>query len=433
MLPPLSRLSLDNHAPVGTGADGEEEEVKRRKVDATDVAPNVLLGLPEDVWLNIMQSVDYVEVCNEIGRICESANVEPLRGLCQKDSTYDTLNRKMGLYGEGETLAAMKTWALTSTTPLAQYINFKGGASFTARNLFEYVCRKRQLVTDRMKRFRQQPTDKQKENDYRLDIQTLLRHKSPILGAQAKWVVSLHPTYAFEFIPGSMTTHERHISLDLMQGVPYDDPRRKQARGEYTIMWSEYREDDAATWADIAVPNWVEIAKMAIKDSPFNFEHVPGWIDHTSGYQPFPPCPDFAEIAKLAVEGNPHDIANVPGSTLSLVNYDRERFFPDAVSNYTELAKLAAKAPQTLQYVPGSMWKGKQFRPPIRDYYDIAEVHLRKWGWNLQYVPPDLLDYAALARIAIDQDLRAFRFVPTGHKDYEELEAYRDARVVKDR
>lgn len=46
---------------------------------------------------------------------------------------------------------------------------------------------------------------------------------------------------------------------------------------------------------------------------------------------------------------------------------------------------------------------------------------------------PALPGYAALARIAIDQDLKAFKFVPTGHKDYEELEAYRDARVVKDR
>jgi hypothetical protein len=86
MLPPLSRLSLEN-APVGTGADGEGE-AKRRKVGATDVAPNVLMGLPEDMWLNIMQNVDYVEACNEIGRICMSATVEPLRSLCQKDSTW---------------------------------------------------------------------------------------------------------------------------------------------------------------------------------------------------------------------------------------------------------------------------------------------------------------------------------------------------------
>ena len=429
MLPALSRLSLDNHAPVGTGADGEEEEAKRRKVDATDVAPNVLMGLPEDMWLHIMQNVDYVEVCSEIGRICESASAEPLRGLCQKDSTYDVLNHKMGLYGDGGTLATLRAWALTSTAPLATFI--VGSEEFEARDLFTYVCLARRRVVDNMKQYRQLPADKLREMDYRTNIRTFLQHKTPCWGAQAKWIVSLHPTYAFEFIPGSVTTHERHISLDLMRGIPYDSPRRTRARGIYVIMWSEYRENDAATWADVAVPNWVEIAKMAIKDSPFNFKHVPGWIDDTSGYQPFPPCPGFAEIAKLAVEGDPYNLANVPGSTLSPEEHVRERAFPDAVSNYAELAKLAAKATHMLRHVPGSIdpRSGNQLRLPIPDYYDIAEVHLRKRGYNLRYVPPDLPGYAALVRIALDEDLQAFKFVPTDHKDYKELEAYRDARV----
>ena len=434
MLPPLSRLRLEN-APVGTGADGEEE-AKRRKVGATDVAPNVLMGLPEDMWLNIMQNVDYVEVCNEIGRICMSANVEPLRSLCQKDSTYDMLNRKMGLYGDGGTLATIKTWFLTSTaplTPLALYIVFKGGATdFTARNLLEYVCLKRKRVVDTMKRYRQLPADKQREKDYRVEIQLLLQYKSPIWGAQAKWVVGLHPFYAFEFIPGSMTTYERHLSLDLQPGLLYDDPIRERARQARTIMWGEFRENDAATWADIAVPNWVEIAKMAIKESPFNFEHIPGWVDHASGYQPFPPCEGFAEIAKLAVEGNPYNFANVPGSTLNPQQYTRERFFPDAVSNYTELAKLAANAVFMLRHVPGSIdpRSGNQLRPPIADYYDIAEVHLRRRGHNLRYVPPDLPGYAALAMIAIDKNPEAFKSVPTDHKDYKELEAHTGAHKV---
>ena len=441
MLPALSQLSLDG-APVGTGADGEEE-AKRRKVDETDVAPNVLMGLPEDMWLNIVQNVDYVEACNEIGRICISATVEPLRSLCQKDSTYDMLNHKMGLYGDGGTLATMKTWFLTSTAPLpplAQYIVFKGGAAnFTARNLFEYVCLKRKRVVDTMKRYRQLPADRQREKDYRLDIQILLQYKSPIWGAQAKWVVGLHPSYAFEFIPGSMTTHERHISLDLLPGyqaLPYDDPIRERARQARTIVWSEYRADDADTWADIAVPNWVEIAKMAIKDSPNkNFEHVPGWVDHTSGYQPFPPCKGFAEIAKLAMEGDPYNFVNVPGSTLNPQNYTSERFFPDAVSNYTELAKLAANAAFMLRHVPGSIdpRSGNQLRPPIRDYYDIAEVFLRRRGYNLRYVPPDLPGYAALAKIAIDQNPGAFKSVPTDHKDYKELKALNDLWEARDR
>ena len=438
MLPALLRLSLDNHAPVGTGADGEEEEVKRRKVDATDVAPNVLMGLPEDMWLHIMQNVDYVEVCDEIARICKSATVEPLRGLCQKDSTYDVLNHKMGLYGDGGTLATLKAWALTSTAPLAKFIHAidVGSEEFKARDLFTHVCLERRRVVDNMKQYRQLPADRLREIEYRGNIQTFLQYKTPCCGAQAKWLVSLHPTYAFEFIPGAMTTVERHDSLDLQRGVPYNDPDRERARQGYTIMWSEYRENDEATWADVAVPNWVEIAKIAIKGTPFNFKHVPGWIDHTSGFQPYPPCTGFAEIAKLAVERDPYNLQNVPGSTLSPLKYDRERFFPDAVSNYTELAKLAAKkATPMLQYVPGSidLLTLNQLRPPIPDYYDIAEVYLRKRGWNLRHVPPDLPGYAALARIAIDQELKAFKFVPRDHKDYKELEAYRDARVLEDR
>lgn len=457
MLPPLSQLSLGG-APVRTGADEEgtnrrkvdatdadEEEAKRRKVDAADVAPSVLLGLPEDMWLSIMQSVDHVDVCNEIGRICRSANVEPLRGLCQKDSTYDVLNRKMGLYGDGGTLASMQTWAHATHVqlagdpeeypPLVGYmVSVMGTANFTARRLFEYVCLERKLVIDSMKRFRQDPTDKQKHKEYRLNIQTLLRHKSPALGAQAKWVVSLHPTYAFEFIPGSMTTQERNISLDLQPGLPYDDPVRERARQTYTIMRNPNPAEHAATWADIAVPNWVEIAKMAIENAPVNFEHVPGWIDHVSGYQPFPPCEGFAEIAKLAMEGHPYNFGNVPGSTLNPEKYASERFFPDAVSNYTELAKLAAKASYMLRHVPGSIdpRSGGQLRPPVADYYDIAEVHLRRRGWSLRYVPPDLPGYAALARIAIDQNPNAFKFVPMDHKDHKELEAHRDERVAKD-
>ena len=441
MLPPLSRLSLGNNAPVGTGADGEEEEQrKRRKVDTTDVAPNIapniLLGLPEDVWLNIMQNVDYVEACGEIGRICKSVSAEPLRGLCQKESTYDVLNQKLGLYGDGGTLATMKTWALTSNVPLATYIvHIVGSERFTARDLFTYVCLERKLLVDNKNRYRRDPSDNQKEKDYRLNIQTFLRYKSPTWGAQAKWVVSLDPMYAFEFIPGSMTTHERHISLDLQPGVHYDDPIRQRARQGYTIMWSEHRENDAATWADVAVPNWLEIAKIAMKASAFNFEHVPGWIDHASGYQPFPPCEGFAEIAKMAVKGEPYQFTNIPGSTLNPERYVRERYFPDAVANYTELAKLAASATHMLRHVPGSIdpRSGNQLRPPIPDYYDIAEVHLRRRGYSLRYVPPDLPGYAALAKIAIDQNLNAFKWVPTDHKDYKELEAYRDARVPKDR
>ena len=437
MLPSLTRLSLDNHAPVGTGADGEEEEQrKRRKVDATDVAPNVLMGLPEDVWLNIMQNVDYVDVCGEIGRICKSASAEPLRGLCQKDSTYNMLNHKMGLYGDGGTLSTLKAWALTSTTPLARYIvRFVGSEKFKARDLFVYVCLERKLVVDNMKRYMEVPADRLRQKEYRINIQTFLRYKTPGWGARAKWIVSLHPIYAFEFIPGSMTTQERSISLDLQPGLPFQDPGRERARHAYTIMWSEHRESVEATWADVAVPNWVEIAKMAIKDAPFNFEHVPGWIDDASGYQPFPPCPDFAEIAKLAVEGDPYNFANVPGSTLNPEKHDRERFLPDAVSNYTEIAKLAAKGIHMLRHVPGSIapWSGNQLRAPIPDYYDIAEVHLRIRGWNLRYVPPDLPGYAALVKIALDENLNAFKFVPIHHKDYKELEAYRDARLPEDR
>ena len=439
MLPPLSRLSLDG-APVSTGAD--EEETKRRKVSATDVTPGVLLGLPEDMWLHIMQNVDNVELCNEIARICSSALTltTPLGTLCQRDSTYDVLNRKMGLYGDGGTLASMKTWAdtthvqlardLAEYPPLVGYIvSVVGTTNFTARMLFAYVCLERKQVIHSMKQYKEDLTDKQKQKDYRIDIQTFLRHKSPTWGAQAKWVVSLDPSYAFEFIPGSMTTKERHISLDLMVGdwrLAYDDPLRERARQRYTIMWSDYRADDEATWADIAVPNWVEIAKMAIKDTPSNFEHVPGWIDHTSGYQPFLPCEGFAEIAKLAMEGDPYIFVNVPGSTLNPEKYAGEHFFPDPVSNYTELAKLAAKAPSMLRHVPGSIdpRSGNSLRPCIADYYDIAEVHLRIRGWNLRYVPPDLPGYAALARIAIDRHPNAFRFVPTDHKDYKELEAY---------
>ena len=436
MLPPLLRLRLEN-APVGTGTDGEEE-AKRRKVGATNVAPNVLMGLPSDIWLNIMQNVDYVEACNEIARICLSANNEPWRSLCQKDFTYEMLNRKMGLYGDGGTLATMKTWFLTSGTftPLGQYIALKGGATdFTARNLLEYVCLNRKRLVNTMKRYRRLPADEQREQDYRLHIQVFLQYESPIWGAQAKWVVGLHPSYAFEFIPGSMTTHERKIPLDLVTGLPYNDPIRESARQEHIIMSSKYRDNGAGTWADIAVPNWVEIAKMVIKDFPHNFKHIPGWVDDASGSQPFPPCKGFAEIAKLAMEGDPFNFVNVPGSTLDPQEHTSERFFPDAVSNYTELAKLAANAVGMLQFVPGSidLRSGNQLRRPIPDYYDIAEVHLRKRGYYLRYVPPDLPGYAALAKIAIDKHPGAFKYVPTDHKDYKDLEAHRDASVAKDR
>ena len=88
-----------------------------------------------------------------------------------------------------------------------------------------------------------------------------------------------------------------------------------------------------------------------------------------------------------------------------------------------------------LRHVPGSIdpMSGKQLRPPILDYYDIAKVHLQKRGYSLRYVPPDLEGYAALAKIAIDQDPVAFQFVPMDHKDHEELEAFRDECVVKGR
>tara|TARA_B110000858_G_scaffold169801_1_gene199175 strand:+ start:1533 stop:2879 length:1347 start_codon:yes stop_codon:yes gene_type:complete len=403
----------------------------------TDVAPSVLLGLPEDMWLHIMQNIDDVELCNEIGRICSATQTTPLGSLCQKDSTYDMLNRKMGLYGDGGTLASMKTWALTDTTPLAQHIlaTVGGSANFTARRLFEYVCLERKLVIHNMNEYRRDPADRQKQKDYRLNILTLLMYKSPTWGAQAKWVVSLHPLYAFEFIPGSMTTQERHDSLDLQPGLSYDDPVRERARKSYRIIRSK-RDNDAATWADIAVPNWVEIAKMAIKNSPFVFDNVPGWVDHDSGVQPFLPCEGFAEIAKLAIEGHPNNFQNVPGSTVNPEMYATQPFLAEPVSNYTELAKLAANSPAIymLRHVPGSIdpRSGEQLRPPIPDYYDIAEVHLRKRGWSLRYVPPDLPGYAALAMIAINKDFNAFKFVPTNHKDYTEIAAYRDERVAKD-
>ena len=408
----------------------------------TDVAPSVLLGLPEDMWLHIMQNnIDDVELCNEIGRICsatQTRSAATLGSLCQKDSTYDMLNRKMGLYGDGGTLASMKTWALTDTTPLAKHIvATKGGsAKFTARRLFKYVCLERKLVIHNMNQYRRDPADNQKQKVYRLNIQTLLMYKSPTWGAQAKWVVSLHPLYAFEFIPGSVTTQERHDSLDLQPGLSYDDPVRELARRSYIIIQSKH-ENAAATWADIAVPNWVEIAKMALKNSPHNsqdiFKHVPGWIDHESGFQPFPPCKGFGEIAKLAIKGDLNNFQNVPGSTLNPEKYATQPFLAEPASNYTELAKLAANYIM-LRHVPGSIdpRSGEQLRPPIPDYYDIAEVHLRRRGWSLRYVPPDLPGYAALARIAINEDFNAFKFVPTNHKDYTEIAAYRDERVAKD-
>ena len=423
MLPCLSRLRLDD-APVstGTGTGTERDEISKylaegafkqmRVMGATDVAPNVLLGLPDDMWLHILASIDDADVCDEIGRICQSANVDPFKSMCKDDSVFDMLNRKMGLYGDEGGVDGLKAWAVgRRDSDFAEFIRICD-VTFTARSAFMYACIERRMMLEAAEERIRVPADKGFQYNFRLRIKTFFRDRTPMTGAQARWLVGIDPRGAFEFIPGSVTTRERYSLLDLGD-LPYDHPSRAAARDDYVMVWIERRKP-GQTYADIAVPGYAEIAKMAVEASGFNFQYVPGWVDADSGYQPFPPCEGFAEIAKAAVQEFALNLSSVPGSQLAPDMFQSESWFPDPVENYTEIAKLAASMPSQLRYVPGSIdpRSGNQLRPPINDYYEIAEVHLRSNGRNLRWVPRDLEGYAALVRIALENNPSAIDFVP---------------------
>ena len=445
MLPCLSRLRLDD-APVGTGTDTDTDmdgggygfaplDVfnKRLKVGATNVAPNVLLGLPEDMWLHILGSIDDADVCDEIGRICQSTKVDPFKSMCKDDGTFDMLNRKMGLYGDEGSVAGLKAWAVNRhNSDFAQFIRICGD-TLKARSVFTYVCIERRMMLEAAEERKKVPGDKAFQNTFRVRIKTFFRDRTPMTRAQARWLVGIDPRGAFEFIPGSVTTHERWSLLDL-SGLPYDHPVRVAARQLHIFVGSENRQP-GQTYAQVAVPGYAEVAKIAMKGTALNFEHVPGWIDSDTGFQPFPPCAGFAEVAKVAVQEFEINFANVPGSQLAPDIFQNETSFADPVENYTEIAKLAAGLVNQLRYVPGSIdpRTGSQLRPPINDYYEIAEVHLRANGRNLRWVPRDLPGYATLVRIALENNPSAIDFVPRdlpGYAALLKLLAYRDERAA---
>ena len=461
MLPRLSELRL-KAAPVRVGAPSP-------KKGSGEATLNVLMGLGEDEWGHILKQIDDEDACDSIGRICMAGGVflddpsktrttTPIQRLCGKDATYDQLNKSLGWYKPFENLDGVLAWwrawcedEKNATNPLFNVAMLWFKRPMSAREHFAFICGRRNQFLE-VKRLYEETLLPADEARYRTKIESLASPRgAPGSHAQAKWMVGIDLAYAFEFLPGSCTTRARATHLDLH--APFGSPLLAIRVWEPAVIGLREGEkvDDLDT---VAVEGYTEIAKIAVA-TPLsgNLKHVRGSIDVRTGARPFEPCKDYDEIAEAAVASDGLNLKYVPGSTLdpARAHERREVHFPDAVPSYTELAKLAASSAHNahvaLAYVPGSIYRlyGTQYRRPIKDYYAIAEVHVRRHPSSLGWVPGSvpiedvgvvdverLDDYAALAKIAIEGDPETFRWVPPDLPEYGALEALRD-RVVSEK
>ena len=458
MLPRLSELRL-KAAPVHVGAPPT-------KKGSGEVLLNVLMGLGEDEWEHILKQIDDEDACDSIGRICMAGGVflddpsktrttTPIQRLCGKDATYDQLNKSLGWYKPFENLDGVLAWCeRNADSPIA-----KGMAGVEvgrrARTYFKSICERRRDFLQAKDRAQELVEGwRAAQSEYRDLITRMASPRgAPATYANAKWMV-VEDDDAFEFIPGSCSTLDRALTtdralrVDLDPEFPSGHPVREAMRRTPVVMGAGPN-DTRETFDAAAVVGYTEIAKIAVAADPHHLVHIRGSVDPMTGIQPFPPCKDYEEIAEVAVAFDGLNLSRVPGSTMSPNALVQEVHFDqvvEPVSNYTELAKLAAlskiSSRKAFIYVPGSInaTTGRQLRPPIDDYYAIAEVHIRRDPRSLRYVPgshamgqefhaPRLEDYAALAKIAIAGNPNTFRMVPPDLPEYGDLEAFRD-RVV---
>ena len=88
------------------------------------------------------------------------------------------------------------------------------------------------------------------------------------------------------------------------------------------------------------------------------------------------------------------------------------QFVPDDLWNYSAIAKLAVqKGPYALQYVP----KNRD------DYGEIAKMAVQSYGGALVFVPKDRDDYGDLAKLAVQNSESALETVPNDRDDYGEI------------
>lgn len=466
MLPRLSELRL-KAAPVPVRVGGSvEEERQRRRTSDQGASLNVLMGLSEDEWQNILNQIDDKDACDEIGRICiaggkfigddwKGRTMTPIQSLCGKDSTYDQLNRSLGWYKPFENLAEVLEWCKANAERAIAVGMADAPVERRAWHYFASICEDRRFFLQAKARAETGHGEdwRERAKAYRVLIRSMVSPPgAPASYANAKWMVRTDAQHTFEFIPGSCSTLDRMSLLDLNPDYPDDHPLRVLAQRTNVVVDAGF-DDSLETLDDAAIVGYTEIAKIAVAEGYDQLKHVRGSINATTGLQNFPLCRDYEEIAKVAVSVDASYLANVPGSTLNVLFFteeiNRERS-PDRLPNYTELAKLAAFAEQnrknTLRFVPGSInpKTGRQLRPPIGDYYAIAEVHVRRDPWSLMYVPgsyytprgflefraPPLDDYAALAKIAIAENSRVFVRVPPDMPEYAHLEAFRNQVVA---
>lgn len=462
MLPRLSELRL-KAAPVPVRVGGSvEEERQRRRTNDQGASLNVLMRLSEDEWQNILNQIDDKDACDEIGRICiaggkfigddwKGRTMTPIQSLCGKDSTYDQLNRSLGWYKPFENLAEVLEWCRANATQAIAVSMADAPVERRAWHYFASICQARRGFLQA--KARAEPGHGQDwqelERAYRQLITAMASPRgAPASYANAKWMVRTDADNAFEFIPGSCSTLDRMSNLDLDPNYPDDHPLRVLAQRTNVVVGTG-RNDSLETLDAAAVVGYTEIAKIAVAEGFDQLKHVRGSINATTGLQKFTLCKDYEEIAKVAVSVDALYLANVPGSTLNVLSFTEEIYRADRLPNYTELAKLAAFAKlgrkNTLGFVPGSInpKTGRQLRPPIDDYYAIAEVHVRRHPWSLMYVPgsyyttgflefraPPLKDYVALAKIAIAEYPKVFVRVLPDIPEYAHLEAFRNQVVA---
>ena len=428
----------------GIGANGEEEHTstksKQVKTDDVDVPTNVLMGLSEDMWLLILQSIDDKDVCGEIGKICKvlGNTADPLKIVCGNNATFDMLNRSLGFYGRAGNIESVIAWCNQPENAMNNvFTEIMQAVPLNARSYFEIICMERKAFVQAGRKYRA-TRSKEDENAYRLVVKSMTNPIGlPSNYAQAKFMVGLDPTYTFEFIPGSWTTLARYSHSDLE--LPPDDPLL-QMGPIYVVAGGSFN-NPQATHADITLPGYAEIAKIAINGEDDNIQYVRGSIVRTNGHQPFLPIEGYGELAKLSTKNMGANLEFVPGSTLNPKLYSHEVNFFAAATNYTEIAIAAANWYGILGVVPGSInpHTGNQFRKPIEDYYEIAEAHVRSHAFNLTFVPgsvptmvppefraPRIDNYAVLAKIAIEGNPAIFSVIPKDLPEYTDLLAYRD-------
>lgn len=422
----------------------------------------ILMGLREDEWQNILNQIDDKDACDEIGRICiaggkfigdsKHRTMTPIQSLCGKDATYDELNRSLGWYKPFKNLSDVLEWCKKNAKHAVAMAMAVAPVERRAWHYFASICHLRKSFLQA--KARAEPNHGQNwqefESQYRRLIKSMASPRgAPASYANAKWMVRTDAENTFQFIPGSCNTVELAFDYDLNPKYPNNHPTRVLAQRTLVVMGTD-PDKPLKSLDDAAVVGYTEIAKIAVAEDVYQLEHVRGSIDVRTGLQPFPLCKDYEEIAKVAVAAHGSCLASVPGSTLSVLHFTEEIYRTKPLDNYAELAKLAAfSGPghrNALSWVPGSInpKTGRQLRPPIDDYYAIAEVHIRRDPGAFRYVPgsyhtprgslevraPPLEDYAALAKIAIAESSKIFAIVPPDIPEYADLKVFRDQVVA---